>query len=234
MSFYTEFAETYESIFPFSGAVYALLRRHLPVAPARVLDIGCGTGHYAGALAAEGYVALGIDLDPAMVAYALAHYPAAEFRLLDMREIASLDGTFDLVACVGNTAAHLPQGQFVRFVDAVNQVRTPGAPWILQVMNWDYVLMQDQVTFPVVEGTGGATFYRAYRDITPTQVTFTTRLELSGRVVFEDAVALYPMTSDEIIRMHRARGYDVVEHLGSYSGAPFDPDVFSANIIVFR
>ena len=132
MSFYTEFAETYESIFPFSGAVYSLLRRYLPEPPARVLDVGCGTGHYAGALAGEGYEALGIDLDPAMIAYAQAHYPAAEFRALDMREIAGLGEPFDLVACVGNTAAHLTQVQFAQFVDAVNQVRNPGAPWILQ------------------------------------------------------------------------------------------------------
>ncbi len=234
MSFYTQFAETYESIFPFSAAVYDLLRRHLPDVPARVLDIGCGTGHYAAAFAAAGYEAVGVDLDPAMIAYARAHYPTAEFHILDMREIASLSRVFDLMACVGNTAAHLTQEEFARFVDGANQVRKQAAPWILQVMNWDYVVAQESVIFPVIEGKDGATFYRSYQDITPSRVTFTTRLEVNGHVVFEDCVPLYPLLTDEIVRLHRCRGFELVEHLGSYGGAVFDPEVFSANIFVFR
>ena len=101
-------------------------------------------------------------------------------------------------------------------------------------MNWDYVLTQASVTLPVIEGEGHAVFTREYRDITATQVTFATRLTVQGEVVFEDAVPLYPMPSAEIVDCHRARGFEVVEHLGSYSGAPYDPSVFSANLFVFR
>ena len=112
MSFYTQFAETYESIFPFSEAVYGFLRRYLPAPPASVLDVGCGTGHYTGALAADGYDAVGIDLDAAMIAHARAHYSTARFHVMDMLDIADLDHPFDGLACIGNTAAHLTQAQF--------------------------------------------------------------------------------------------------------------------------
>jgi SAM-dependent methyltransferase len=49
-----------------------LLLEHLPPAPTRVADLGCGTGTLAVLLAAEGYDVRGIDLSPAMVARAEA------------------------------------------------------------------------------------------------------------------------------------------------------------------
>lgn len=232
MSFYTEFAEHYESIFPFSEDVYAFLRKHFPAPPARVLDIGCGTGHYARRLAADGYETVGIDLDPAMIANAQAHYPQAEFRVLDMTEIRCLDGRFDAIACIGNTAAHLMQAQFADLVADVAALLRPRGIWILQLMNWDYVLTQDTITFPVIKGEDNAVFYRAYRDISETQVTFATRLEVAGTDVFEDEVPLYPIRTTEIVALHTEYGFVLVTHAGSYSGAPFDPTTFSADLYV--
>jgi 2-polyprenyl-3-methyl-5-hydroxy-6-metoxy-1,4-benzoquinol methylase len=49
-----------------------LLLAHLPPAPARVADLGCGTGTLSVLLAEEGYSVSGIDLSPEMVARAEA------------------------------------------------------------------------------------------------------------------------------------------------------------------
>lgn len=234
MSFYTKFAETYESVFPFSAALDGFLQHHLPAAPASVLDVGCGTGHYAGRLSQHGYTATAVDLDAAMIDYARAHYPAVDFHVMNMLDIGTLAQSFDGTVCIGNTAAHLTRMQFGDFTGAVRDVLAPGGPFILQVMNWDYVLTQAMVTFPVIEGDGEAVFYRAYRDITEKQVTFATRLEVGGEIVFEDAVPLYPMRSAKIVALVGVRGLRPVEHVGSYGGAPFDPEVFSANVFVFR
>jgi SAM-dependent methyltransferase len=234
MTFYTEFAAHYEAIFPFSEGVYAFLRQHFPAPPAQVLDVGCGTGHYTGRLAADGYAALGIDLDPAMIAHARTHYPDAAFEVRNMTGIAALDGPFDAIACIGNTAAHLTRPEFTAFVADVGDLLRPGGVWILQVMNWDYVLTQETVTLPVIEGDGGVTFYRAYRDITPDRVTFATRLEVDGAVIFEDAVPLTPIPAAERLALHAAHGFDLVTHVGSYAGAPFDPTTFSADITVYQ
>jgi SAM-dependent methyltransferase len=233
MSFYSAFAAHYEAIFPFSADVYGLLRDYLPGPPGRVLDVGCGTGHYTGQLAQAGYAAVGIDLDPAMIAHARAHYPAASFQVLDMREVAELAGTFDGGGCIGNTAAHLDRAAFEGFVAAMAQMLAPGGTWILQVMNWDYVLTQETVTFPVIEGADGAVFRRWYREISEAQVTFATRLEVDGEVVFEEAVPLTPIRSAAIAAVHAAHGFAMVTHQGSYDGAPFDPAAFSANVFVF-
>lgn len=239
MTFYTDFAEYYEAIFPFSSAVYAYLQQYIAPTHRQVLDIGCGTGHYIGAFAETGHKAVGIDLDPAMIAVARACYPEAEVHVMDMVDVADLDRSFDAVYCIGNTAAHLTPARFERFLDGVRQVLRPGGPWILQVMNWDYVLTQERVNFPVLEGeTSHGTavaFYRTYRDISPAQVTFATRLEAGGKVVFEDEVPLYPLRSAKIEQLHAARCFRLLDHAASYAGgAPFDPTTFSANIFAFE
>lgn len=54
-----------------------LLARHLPPAPADVLDLGCGTGTLTLLLAEAGHRVHGVDLAPAMVAAARAKLAAA-------------------------------------------------------------------------------------------------------------------------------------------------------------
>jgi SAM-dependent methyltransferase len=49
-----------------------LLLAHLPPAPARVADLGCGTGTLSLLLAREGYDVSGVDLSPEMVTRAIA------------------------------------------------------------------------------------------------------------------------------------------------------------------
>jgi 2-polyprenyl-3-methyl-5-hydroxy-6-metoxy-1,4-benzoquinol methylase len=62
----------------------ALLRRHLPDAPAKVADLGCGTGTLSVLLAGEGYAVHGIDLSDEMVSAAR-----------DKASRAGVDATFD-------------------------------------------------------------------------------------------------------------------------------------------
>ncbi|WP_139983541.1 class I SAM-dependent methyltransferase [Nocardioides litoris] len=50
----------------------SLLLEHLPAAPARVADLGCGTGTLGLLLAEEGYAVDGVDFSPAMLAQARA------------------------------------------------------------------------------------------------------------------------------------------------------------------
>jgi SAM-dependent methyltransferase len=244
MAFYAEFAEHYEAIFPFGAAVYALLRRYVLPEHRRCLDVGCGTGHYCGRLAADGFDAVGIDLDAAMIAHARQRYPQATFHVLNMLDIAGLVsadsadstervGRFDAAFCIGNTAAHLTQPQFAQFLDSVRRVLKPGAPWMLQVMNWDYVLERESFTFPIIEAPQGLTFHREYRSISEAQVTFHTRLHSGLNVIFEDETPLYPLRTVDILQLHQERGFTSVDHFGSYAGVPFDPAVFSANIFVW-
>ncbi len=49
-----------------------LLREHLPAPPARIADLGCGTGSLSVLLADEGYAVDGVDFSPEMVRRARA------------------------------------------------------------------------------------------------------------------------------------------------------------------
>lgn len=79
----------------------SLLLEHLPAAPARVADLGCGTGTLSVLLAEEGYDVTGVDLAPAMVARARAKATTAgvnaTFSVGDAAEPGLLPGSFDVV-----------------------------------------------------------------------------------------------------------------------------------------
>jgi SAM-dependent methyltransferase len=69
------------------------------VAGKRVLDVCCGPGHLAAAIAAEGGVVDGVDFAAPMVARARENYPELEFRQGDAEALAYAEGTFDHVVC---------------------------------------------------------------------------------------------------------------------------------------
>jgi SAM-dependent methyltransferase len=75
-----------------------LLVSALPPAPARIADLGCGTGSVTALLAEAGYEVTGVDLSPAMVAAAKAKVgDAAEIRTGDAASPPLEPSSFDAV-----------------------------------------------------------------------------------------------------------------------------------------
>jgi SAM-dependent methyltransferase len=66
----------------------------------RVLDVGCGTGVITEEMAArcKGQV-IGVDIDPAMIAFAQDKGDQAEYRVGDAHQLDFPAGHFDVVAC---------------------------------------------------------------------------------------------------------------------------------------
>jgi len=86
---------------------------------ASILDLGCGTGTLAYALAAQGHRVQGIDKSTAMIEQALAkrsEATAPEFAVQGIEEL-SVEGPFDLVTCTFGTLNYLvePEGVQVAF-----------------------------------------------------------------------------------------------------------------------
>ena len=78
----------------------ALLRDALPAPPARILDVGCGTGSLAVLLAALGFTVQGIDLSPRMLEHAAAKARRHGVEVALLEGDASdprLPGPFDVV-----------------------------------------------------------------------------------------------------------------------------------------
>jgi ubiquinone/menaquinone biosynthesis C-methylase UbiE len=70
-----------------------------PLDGTHVLDVGCGPGHLAAALANRGAVVEGVDFAATMVGKARGNYPAITFREADAEALPYDDGAFDRVAC---------------------------------------------------------------------------------------------------------------------------------------
>ena len=70
-----------------------------PLGGKRVLDVCCGPGHLAGAMAAAGADVEGIDFAATMVTNARDNYPNLGFREGDAEALPYPDGAFDHVVC---------------------------------------------------------------------------------------------------------------------------------------
>ncbi|MCP4547605.1 MAG: class I SAM-dependent methyltransferase [bacterium] len=234
MSFYSDFAEHYEKIFPFREPTYEFLRRHLPTA-GHILDIGCGTGHYCGRFADAGLKVTGIDLDSNMIARAEEQYAAPRFETMDMLELATYRERFDAAYCIGNVVAHVPATALSDFLTAVSNVLTPGAIWVVQMVNFDPLLTQPSYTFKPLSLDGGkTTFLREYRNITAERLWFCTRLESDGTPLFAGKVELHPILSDAFIQAHSTAGFALTGHWSDFGGTPFVSETNSGSVFVFR
>lgn len=80
----------------------SLLRSLLPPVPARVADLGCGTGTLSLLLATDGYAVDGVDFAPEMVRRATAKvsaFPGTSFVVGDVADPDLAEGGYDVVLC---------------------------------------------------------------------------------------------------------------------------------------
>ena len=103
-----------------------LLRRLLPAAPARILDVGGGSGVYASRLTEQGY---DVDLiDPVPLHVEQARSLGIQAQVGDARRLEAADDAYDAVLLLG-PLYHLPEraDRLVALVEATRVVR-PGGP----------------------------------------------------------------------------------------------------------
>jgi len=80
-------------------AVLKLLPR--PQAGARLLDVGCGTGHWSRFFAEQGYEVFGLDASPEMVAVARSHHtPGSHFEVGDACRLPAGNRVYRVVAAM--------------------------------------------------------------------------------------------------------------------------------------
>jgi ubiquinone/menaquinone biosynthesis C-methylase UbiE len=111
----------------------------LPARPGLVgLDLGCGVGAYAAALAKRRRVRV-VGVDPTMPGLRLARgrdagLGAADFAAGDSLHLPFRDEAFDFAYTI-NVLHHLKQGEQGRALAEVTRVLKPGAPLIVHEMN---------------------------------------------------------------------------------------------------
>lgn len=74
-----------------------MLLELLPAAPARVADLGCGTGTLTRLMTDEGYTVDGLDFSPEMVRRSQVKVPEATFVVGDAADPPLASATYDVV-----------------------------------------------------------------------------------------------------------------------------------------
>jgi len=163
-------AETYDRWYETrKGRAYDALEKRAiekmlprPAPGLRLLDVGCGTGHWSAFFGILGFKVTGVDVAPEMVAVARKRRIAdAAFRVADAHYLPFGDGQFDLAAAITTL-------EFVRDAEAVVRemvrcTRRPEGFILLGVLNALAALNADRKA-------AGAPLYAAARFFSPEEV----------------------------------------------------------------
>jgi ubiquinone/menaquinone biosynthesis C-methylase UbiE len=114
---------------------YELLR----LAPAAtVVDVGCGTGRAVAELAERGASAIGVDLDPAMLAAAHARFPEIDVRAADAADLPLPDG--QARGYRADKVYHVLPDPHAALAEA-RRVLGPGGRIVLLGQDWDTLVI---------------------------------------------------------------------------------------------
>ena len=130
------------------------LREVLGAAPLpRLLDLGCGTGEHSRFLHSLGFEVTGVDASDAQISAARDRGEEAGLRFVkgDLAALGdAVTGEFGGAVCLGNTLPHLvDEESAVRFFRSLSALLLPGAPLLLQVLNYDRIHSRHERALPL-------------------------------------------------------------------------------------
>ncbi|HXQ61564.1 MAG TPA: methyltransferase domain-containing protein [Acidimicrobiales bacterium] len=114
-----------------------ILRRHLPPPPARLLDVGGGTGVHASWLARDGYLVHVVDLTPRHVDMVRGDLSTLGVTadIGDARHLDHPDGSFDAVLVLGPLYHLTERADRLRALREAVRVVGPGGPVAVAAIN---------------------------------------------------------------------------------------------------
>ncbi len=190
----------------------------------RQFDVACGTGKSFLPLLERGYAVTACDLSPEMARRAAGKAPTARVLVADMRRLPTL-GAFDLVTCLNDAlnylldpnhvasvfagiARHLaPRGVAVWDVNTLHMVRSSfSSDWVADRGEW-FLAWRGGASADVAPGTVVEARVDGFRH----------RDGAWQRTTSHHRQRHWPI--DEITRLAREAGLDVVQVLGQHRGA---------------
>jgi len=131
--------------------------------------------------------------------------------------------SFDAVLCFGNTLVHLLSAdRILKMMDGVNQVLKPGGKFLVQILNYDYILDENITELPLIE-TENIRFIRKYLiDEGNPLIGFQTELVLKkeGKSV-RNETPLLALRSEELKRFLSQAGFRNAELFSNFKEEPF-------------
>ena len=212
----------------------------------RILDVACGTGHHAIALAQRGYQVLGTDLSGAMVELARENATAAGvdvvFAQLGFGELATLGLTFDAVLCLGNSLPHLlTESALEAALADFATVLRPGGLLVVQNRNFDLVCSERErfmgLQSHAEHGEQGEWLFIRFYDFHQETITFNMiwlQRTNSGWTQDVESTELRPIFGHDLNAALEAQSFGDIVLYGGYDSAPFDPSHSGDLIAVAR
>ncbi len=214
----------------------------------RLLDLGCGTGEHSRYLVDQGFEVVGVDASVSMLEKARDRPlpPGLEYVEGDLTRLAQIvEGAFGGAICLGNTLPHLRESSAARsFFCDLRTLLEPGAPLILQLLNYERVFERDvrylPPNFSPDEG-GEIVFLRLMKPLENGDVLFfptTLRLDPGAdpplEVKASKQVHLRGWRAPEIEEIVAECGFAERRLLGGFGGEAYDPLVSPDLVLIAR
>lgn len=232
-----------------------LLERVLSAAPERtLLDLGSGTGEHARFLRDRGHRVTGVDASLAQVQSARASdaslAPEARIPFLhgDLASVGDLvPGAFGAAICLGNTLPHLTDtATLQRFLSGLASHLLPGAPFLLQLLNYDRILDRGERSLPLMLRPGPTpgeelVFLRLMTHGEGGRLTFTPATlrhrpgaEAPLEVISAQPVQLQAWRRADLLLPLEKAGFVVREVCGDMLGGPWTPTSSDLVLVAVR
>lgn len=226
MSLYDRISHFYDELFPVSSATITAIEALIPEgADKRILDLGAATGGHAKAFAERGWDTLGIELSSDMARLAASRAHVVQGSILDAEAIVRQDygiaARFGAALCLGNTLPHLIPEAVPAFFTMVRGLLVPGAPFIIQTLNYAHPDIGPGFVFPPIETERFRLERRYEASAARGTLSFVTTLT-EGKVVANDITVLHAMAPDTIEYWLRGAGFKRIERWSGWDRAPFD------------
>jgi glycine/sarcosine N-methyltransferase len=211
----------------------------------RVLDVACGTGHHAIALAVQGFEVVGSDVSEGMVnearRNAKARDAAATFVRSGLGELrGAAKGPMDSVLCLGNSLPSMLSEAALRDALAdISAVLGPDGTLIIQNLNYDRLWPRRERFMPLQTYRQGEEEWLFFRFVDFHQETLTFNMVILHRHgemwdYAAEATELRPIFSEELKRLLKQTGFADVHFYGDYDQNPYRPDTSGDLIVVAR
>ena len=211
----------------------------------RLLDVACGTGHHAIALAQRGYEVVGSDVSQGMISRAQENAAAAGVRVTFFQAALGelgkwVEEPYDALLCLGNSLPSLLREDALKDALAdLAQVLVPGGLLVLQNLNYDRVWPQRERFMPLQNHRQGDEEWLFFRF-----VDFRLETLIFNMVVLHknggaweyraEATELRPIFKEDLGRLLGQTGFAGMDFYGDYGFNPYQLDTSSDLVVVAR
>jgi len=232
VSFYSSISSYYDTIFPLSEDQLQFIESKAhPINQKNILEIGCGTGNLALALAERGATVSGIDYSDEMVTIANTNLSKSKqaniiFQKMDMNDIHKhfIKNSFDIIVCFGNTLPHLDnKSDLISFITKCHLLLKKNGKLLIQLVNYDWVAKHKIESLPTKNNTE-ISFERKYRKEN-NKIRFDTTLTLKEtHSIIQNSELLLPIYKADLVSTLKDHLFSIINYYGDFTLSDYSDD----------